>query len=641
MKSTRRLFSIGRAFTVMFAAAAAAPAVIAFTAATAFAEGPDFSIGAEQYPLDDAIILRWEQHWAVRSDGTVSRRDHKWIKLLNHRPIRGYADPRIDFSDATDEVIVHKAVTHLPDGQILPVPGYSLNIAAPSDVAGWPEYADWRQEIVCFSGIVDDCVLEMDYEVISKPGATPWINADLRLNEDYPTVERMVTVTVPNSMKVAYELSGLPGASALDESTDGGGHAPYAWRFTNLDGALGEPQSLSWEKRCGRLAFTTCPSLSTWVGTMIHAVDRAAQPDDRIAEFAKDVVGSEADPKVQAKLIAKKLGATFNYVNSYKTMTDYRCRSASEVFQANYGSPLESAAVLIAALRSLGTEVYAQVAVDTESFNHRAPTQSAFAAVVAVFDTPDGAAFVHPRSGLFTNPGTWGNHTLLALNNRGDVEKTCIAQRGEDESSSINIAGRVELKDDGAAEADLRFRLTGVFYNPAGLDTAGLQKSLVKSTAGRVLSGFTISSHAVTALSDTELKATAKLKSSDKLPEIEGRRLLTLSEGPAFLSKIPMPLNRSTRRTDVKLAGAFWEHVDITIALPVDWSPQVLPDSMAQVAGDWGRIVQTVTRNGDEIHVVRDIEITRDVLSPDEFAVIRDGVNSLKAAGSLHLLAGK
>ena len=84
--------------------------------APAVGAAPDRSIGAAQFPADDAIILKWEQHWTMDRDGTIHRRDHQWVKLLNTRPIRRYGDPRLDFVNDRDELIIHTAQSHLPDG---------------------------------------------------------------------------------------------------------------------------------------------------------------------------------------------------------------------------------------------------------------------------------------------------------------------------------------------------------------------------------------------------------------------------------------------------------------------------------------------------------------------------------------------
>ena len=81
---------------------------------------PDLAARGSQYSSHDAVILRWVQHWTLDRDGTLHRRNHQWVRLHNSRPIRRYGDPRIDFVHGRDELIIHTAQSHLPDGTVLP-----------------------------------------------------------------------------------------------------------------------------------------------------------------------------------------------------------------------------------------------------------------------------------------------------------------------------------------------------------------------------------------------------------------------------------------------------------------------------------------------------------------------------------------
>ncbi len=188
--------------------------------ATTFAQ-PDLSVGAKEYPDADAIILSWTQHFTLEDDGTIRRREHKWIKILDARAIRGFADPRIDFCEGEDEVIVHKAVTHLPDGKVMPVPDYSYNIAAPRDVAGWPQWSAWRQKIVSFSGLQPGAVIEFDWEVVTKAGVLPHLTAELRLDADHPVLRHEVVVVVPSGTPVKVWAERCPDGEEAE--SDGGG----------------------------------------------------------------------------------------------------------------------------------------------------------------------------------------------------------------------------------------------------------------------------------------------------------------------------------------------------------------------------------------------------------------------------------
>jgi hypothetical protein len=636
-RAARRAWVLPGAALAIALSGCSAPATAGPPAPSA---SPDLAIGAAQYPEDDAVVLRRERQWRIDADGAVHRREHYWVKLLNRRPIRRYADPRIDFNADTDTVKIYQARTHLPDGTILPVPEYSFNIASPNDVAGWPEYAAWRQRIVSFSGIVDDCVLELDYEVTTEPGVLPWISADLRLQEGDPVVQQIVSVTAPKSVAVLHRLDGVEAPNQPARSEDVNGVVTLRWTFENLPGARNEEQSPPWQERCGRLRFTTCPDAVTWTNKALTGAAHATEPDDAITAFAHDAVEEEPDLSRRLDKLAGALRGTFNFIDSPKTVRKMSCRPAADVFRSNYGSPLESGALLLAACRALSLKAYPVLAVDGRFFDADVPTDSGLVGVAAVIETKDGPLYVHPRHGVFHDPGSWGRHILLSLNDRGELEQTYIRARGEDLTSELSCTGRIELAEDGTAAGTIYVTMTGAFFDPTDLETGKAQQRKVESLVDRMLSGFKVTEASVTALSQDEFSATAQISTAEALPKIDDQRLLTLGDGPAFLADFPLPTDRSQRLTAVKLAGAFSEHIDLTVVLPDGKELRLMPASLPEVSGRWGAISQTVTRNGPEIHLQRDARVTIDRISPEEFPPIREAVNALRAPGCLHLAYG-
>ena len=604
--------------------------------------GPDLSTGAAQFPDDDAIILRWDQHWTVEKDGTVHRRDHRWMKLLNSRPIRRYADPRLDFVNGREELIIHTARTHLPDGTILPVPDYSFNIVGPDDVAGWPQYADWQQMVVSFGGIEPGAVLELDYELVTPAGVLSWIDADLHVREDYPIVERLVAVTVPEGVTLSHQFddpSGPDSGWALSV-VDGPGTKQYRWVSRNLPGARQEPQSPPRHRQRGRLRFSTCPSATKWASTILDPVNSAAQSDDTIKQFAEATIKDEADPTERVHQIAKKLRDSFNVVSSRKTMRSLQCRPAAEVLRSNYGNPLESAALLSAALRSLGMKPSLHVAVDAtrwDSSDRMAPTESAFAGVVVAVDRPDGMVFVHPQHGPFRNPGHWGRHRLLSVDAAGSLEETYVYARGEERPSELQIVGRISVGSDGEATGQVRIQATGLFFDPAKLETDDAQKALIAGLVERLLSDFEVSDHSVATLSERTFRATASVATKESLRNHKELHVLRFGEGPVFLADVPMPLARSYRRADVQLAGRFRESVDVVIELPEKCTPSILPAEVAPVEGRWGAASQTVEVTDSGVRLRRNVTVTLETLTPDDFEELRLAVNDLRASQSLLL----
>lgn len=601
---------------------------------------PEMNVGAKDYPDADAIFLRREQTWTLDKDGTLRRRDHQWVKLLDTRAIGPFADPRIDYCVGQDEMTIHTARTILPNGTIMPVPEYAFNQAGPDDVAGWAQYVGWVQTVICFAGIENGCVLELDYEIVSKPGMYSWAEADLRLNEDYPTVLRVVSVTIPDGAPLHYKLEGISPAKKPATKTTPGGGTTYRWTFDKLAAAPGEPQSLPWPKRCGRLRFTTCPNAEAWTAVFAQTVEQAAQPTDAIKKFAEAAIEKEPNAVEQLRKVTKKLSDSFNFIGSWKAMHPPACRPAGDVLNANYGNPLESAALLAAALNSLGIKSSVEIAVNAESWDATVPTESAFAGVTILVESPDGPIRVHPQHGILKNPGKWGRRWVLAKDASGKLLSTYLASRGEEGASRLVIGGKITIGADGQVAGDLRIRLTGGFYDPENLESSSQQAAFIRSLVGRVVQDADVSSHAITTLSPETLQATARIASKGELKAVGKSRILRLGDGPAFLGDFPLPLGRSYRSTDVDVGGTIEEDIDLIVELPKDWVPEALPPAIARTQGDWGVIERTVVVDGTTLRIRRTVTIAEKLIPAENFSEVRERINHLRGKADGMLVVG-
>jgi hypothetical protein len=100
-----------------------------------------------------------------------------------------------------------------------------------------------------------------------------------------------------------------------------------------------------------------------------------------------------------------------------------------------------------------------------------------------------------------------------------------------------------------------------------------------------------------------------------------------------------LPLGRSTRRTDVQLAGRFSEDVDITIELPEGWTAPVMPVSQEETKQAWGTAKQSVTVDGRFVWFHRNFTVTSDTVAAKDFAGLREVVNDLRADAAKMLVA--
>lgn len=600
------------------------------------------ALGAEvdssRFPEVGAVILKWEQQWILHQDGTIDRRDHKLIKLLDRRAVGQVADPRIDYVAGQDRLTIHKAQTIQPDGQIIPVPDYAFNLASPNDVAGWPEYAGWRQQVVSFSAVAPGAIIELDYEITTKPKSAPWFEADLKLQAAFPIIERTIVVAAPKSAQLKHQLDNLSPTTAPEQQIDDDDLVRLTWRFKNLPADAAQPMSRPWYERGPRLRFTTCPSGKVWTSEMMVSIENAAQPRGGVGAFAAEVIADEPDPAEQVRLLSRKLRDTFNFIASPKTMRSAECRNVATVFQSNYGNPLESAALLLAMVRAAGMQAALEIAVTAHQWDPQVPTGAGFAGAVVVVDLPEEPMYIHPQHGEFRNPGNWGRHLLLSLNDAEDLRITPVLSRGFAEQSRLTVGGQLTINSDGSAGGDFRIRLTGGFYDPLQLKTSEQQKKLIERIMGHTLAGLKLTSHSITALSDETLKATASV-STDALDEVGDQYVLRLGEGPLFLKNgFDLPAARQNRTLAVQTAGAFVEEIDLIIELPDDWPAPFQETAVIRKAGNWGAVLQQRIGTGRTIRFRRIIDVKADTLAPADFAELRSIIDTLRTTEHTHLV---
>ncbi|HRX85582.1 MAG TPA: DUF3857 domain-containing protein [Phycisphaerae bacterium] len=602
----------------------------------ACADGPQFAVGRDEYPNANAVIIRWEQDWTLDSAGAVHRRDHQWVKLLNRRRIGSYADRTIDYRDGEDQVTVHVAQTHLPDGEVLPVPDYSLNLGAADEVAGWPAYAAWKQRIISFSGVQPDATLELDYEVITAAGVLPSMSAEVRLDAADPIHERIVRVSVPESAPLNFALTGA--GDILPAVETHGGMATHTWHFRAVPAAPDETLAPRWRQGSPRLRFSTAASARDWASGWIDPVTSAAAPAGAaVTQFARDAVKNKLEPSARIEAVGQALAERFNFLDNHEAWRGRTCRPADAVFAANYGNPLEAAAVLDAALETLGYAATPVVAVDADAWSEQVPTDDAFAGVLLGVQTADGQLWLHPRLGIIHNPGAWGRHVLLDTSG-ADLQSTVINPRGEDDISRIDVAVNLDVSADGSATGRCSVQLTGMFVEPQELKSADQQKKLVRQVMGRILSGVTVDACSTTELSAQGFAATADLSIS-ALPAQAGAHLLELGDGPVLLKDVHLPLAQRDRTAPLDLGGAIDERVVVRVTCPAAWQYRITPRPLQRISGDWGFVEQHVDRAEQSLSVSHEVRIAQAKLAADAYPQLRDAIGLLGATGYRQIAA--
>lgn len=592
---------------------------------------PHADVGEDRYPNADAVILRQEQTYTLADDRSITLTEHRWIKMLTPRAIRRVADPRISFRDDTDTVHVLVARTFTPDGQVVDVPDYSRNLVSPFGAANEPAFSTLRQWVISFSGVQPGAIYELAYERKSEPAELPWMSADLRLADDDPTVERVVTVNVPDGVTLHSQLDHVPADHVRHEETDGG--RTHTWTFTDLAECRDEPADADWPLRCPRLRFTTCPDPAQWAGILVSAVNQCAHPDPAIDEFARDAIGDEIDARPAVTKICDKLTERMRTLNDRSAWEGPRGRLAGEAFASRYASALETAAVALTAVRAAGFDAAPAVAFDSRTLAENAPVDADVKGFWIVVTTRTDRFFVDPIRGIQRPYGENMNVMLFATDGKDNQVRSMGLTRGAtDDARRLQIRANLEVDADGDVTGRLRVEMSGPLVDPLKLESDDQKRSRVESIVRRLLPGATVSDLSVLAFSQDELRAEGKLTLKDGLESVGRLRVLQWSDAAPLADGVHVPLEPKDRDTTVSLGSPLDESFNLSVEFPGEWKLAIRPQALPQnpSAGATAMITQTVKAEPHRIDVERHVRLPREI-HLTELTAVRDSINRLRS----------
>ncbi len=543
----------------------------------------------------------------------------------------------------------------LPDGSYRELPEYGHVLVGADGATGWPAFASIQQHLLALSGIEPGCVVETEYRITSAPGSKRPLAADLRLDHHYPISRRVVRVTVPDDVTVKAVLLNTPQAGSSHSN------GPREWVFENLPAPPTDPQAPPWQVRCPRLMFSTAERASRWHAARRAQIESAADGGELVMKLAAEWIKDIKDPTEKMRALQKKLAEHLNFVEFPVSWRPPTPRCASEVLASNYALPEEAAAVLLALARAADLPVMAGIMVPDDVWHHEVPQDGMIAAYVvlhivgarsdarqveaaglpplAVYDTGDHPELWHPQHGRLCRDRQWNGYTLLPV---PDVlmPRTLLEPWTEADESRCHVWGKATIKDDGTLTGDLNIRTTGLFVSPEGLLTADAQKGRLATLVKRLLPDASVESFSVRKLNgDTnEFEAVVQIKTSKPLKKLDAAWLCQLGEDSPGLGDVPLPLSRSRRALPVRLAGAFDEHIDLTVEWPEKWTVAAGPATLSAAAGETACVEQTATIDGNRLRLQRHVRVTARDLPADVFLALRGPLNELRSEHERSLL---
>jgi hypothetical protein len=293
----------------------------------------------DKYPDADAVILRHSVDIEMDEQGLISRRIMRRVALFSDNAFRRYADPRILYNSATQELDVSVARVYMRDGTGWDSGSNAFNQSTPFAFSQAPDYTDWQEMVVTHVGIEKDCVAELVYTIRDKEMRRPWLSGVEHLAHDDPALVTELTITIPAGSRLNYAcangvpepvssandsyywvLEGVPCSPPVDGGVWRGEHLPTITYSTARD----------WDEVSSYIAgeFAKCSTLES----------DGEVPDD------ENTLDSILKMHKECVDCVRSVNASF-------ALFDGSARNAEQIYQSAYAHALDRAILLSAKLK--------------------------------------------------------------------------------------------------------------------------------------------------------------------------------------------------------------------------------------------------------------------------------------------------
>ncbi len=303
----------------------------------------------------DFVLL--QKDYTLYPDGSNDMHCRQVVKYNAHVAFnRLYGETFIVYNPQQQQLKINESYTIQANGNRITTPPNAFNEVLPRFAVDAPAYNYLREMVVTHTGLEIGATVYLDYTLHTNAGYEPELDRCLTLQEESPVKEYKVTVTVPNSKKLTYQLCGTKGNPSITKKDE---KTRYEWTFRNVVASSREYYQPEDGRNKPHLIFSTWPSQQAamqWLADQMNPGD------------IKDIQAVFGKIPVKEKDI---FDPNYRLTNAYKYVTDniaytpipaeysgYRLRDAAQVVKQAYGTAGEKAALLLAVAKEAGVEAY-------------------------------------------------------------------------------------------------------------------------------------------------------------------------------------------------------------------------------------------------------------------------------------------
>ncbi len=333
---------------------------------------------ASTWPDQNYVKLLDLADVTVKPDGTQIAIYRETYKLFN-RNARSLAEVQLPYDSAYQQVTLLSAETVQPSGAVLRVSSGDVRHGSPA--AQYAMYDDAAALLFSMPGIVDNCIIDYQYKVVTKPFVIPGTYSMYwGFSDSEPVVISSYSLHTPADHVPQYSVYNDPSLKPKITTTDGGRVKNFTWTLRNIAPVKLEPAMPMAPLVRSWMQISSIPSWNT-IAAWFHRLQAPQSvPNQTLRKLAANLTQGCTSNEDRAEKLYNWTAQKVRYVGLELGLSAYRPHPAGEVCDNLYGDCKDKANLLISLLSIEHILAYPALlhANDPLPVENQLPTLSAF-----------------------------------------------------------------------------------------------------------------------------------------------------------------------------------------------------------------------------------------------------------------------
>ena len=576
--------------------------------------------GFAQEPGSDAVFQEQTKEYTLNKDGSWTYHySHKLLINTYYAFHNLYGEDFIVYDPQFQKLKVNRSVTTMADGKQVATPDNAYNELLPGFATNVPAWNRLREMVVTHTALERGSTIDFDYILSTAKGYTPSLMGNEQLLMNSPVKKLTFRISVPSGGVLNFEQYNIAAKPGITKQN---GFTTYTWVLTDLPATTREDFRPRDQQNRPRIVFVgSTKATDPMVGFASQDAFKC-EAGAEIKQAASEAVKGIDKPLLKTLKLQEKVVAEFNTWQVPMQYTGYKLQNAAATWKSNGGSEAEKAVLLAAMLKSVNIQAE-PVAVVAEKFYVNKTASPALMERTLVKVSIQGmdplylsATQVDPQDLRFQLAGKRIISLVPGKKLMSEVlpeAKNQLSVSGNlTLDPSLTLAGNLNLEIGGRLNPWLRMQkdTTDTTGFLSGLLGGGKVNKVVKGKTDLDLSSFSYNISTTLLTSETGGHVFLKLPSATVGPESWHMTELV-----------------STRTESLEIPFAISESYDMFITIPEGMMVVTAP-AVLNLANDFGSVNTSVTVEGNQLHVVRKLNIVQTQVPVTKYEAFKAMINA-------------